>query len=1042
MSYNFATLSPIEFEALARDLVGREIGLRFEAFTEGRDGGIDGRYTASEDTIILQAKHYHKSGFNSLKSTMKKERSIIDKLEPTRYILVTSASLTSKNKSALQEIVGPSLIDVSDIFGPDDLNALLRKFSDIERAHPSLWRYSATVLKTLLHEAIEGEGRANSTAEPLSGKKNQQLSLKIASALRPIKVANMSAADRLDAIGRRVTWTKLAAGAYMPRQSATENVLSEIERWFAGFPIGRNIDFLPVFWIDGRSGDGKSVFILQVANLLISKHPNIITFHVSNPESLPEVLESFSNTAPLESTVLFIVDDIYKIVDLKRWEYEVSSILDHVSMRFLCITCGSTPLRENFSEKVLVTSVISMPCPSFSEDEIVELAQWFDKEPTYSDRSSSKILIERIIEMNGVESIGLFSHSFLSNLTQLGLGNAARLAIFMNMLDLPAPMCLIDGPDNRSQLYRLSKNDQNHFDVFDYNGIECFRIVHRKIAPILVDSWFKIRRDGESSVDILASIFLEILQRIGNNVNTGFLFDVLRSVVPSLRDEGYLNVKSSARFLQRLVSDNKLEPNLIWILHQTLIYELGCIQNSDQKVNSSFVNQTLELIEGESTSYYGIFSLAITILVSPIASSREKEIAIMYAKKLLSKSLAAEDASNFVAFLISHYGDEYKEEVVTWFDTIDVNTSSIRRYRYRNAFEAFFAHSADDDKVAEFAVRWFGGAVDNDGSHNILSALVSRIKNKKIYIDLAVMWIRKWGASRKTKHVLLAILPQQEYVENLDDIITWWVDRASNPSDCRDVLFRYLSTGSRSWDIVKRLTTKYVLYGDETRFTELIGLVVRQCEGRREIIGFGEDWLIYKEQFRLESQNLAIEILKNEPFNKVAVSFLKSMVTSESEASTKKAVWIAWIKADKTGAAFRFLARFIFDAEGRKIYKIDEYLIRSVFSNCITEFCEYICKFGNEKSGRQLLSLLDSISPESLAISVGPSLIGMHRDWPDFAKIELWAYIIRDPFMKADRCIRIFEHFWLGLDGAERNRLKEVIANRRDWSFEVGKLFL
>jgi hypothetical protein len=42
MSYDFASLSPADFEDLVRDLVNRELGVRFEAFAPGPDGGIMG----------------------------------------------------------------------------------------------------------------------------------------------------------------------------------------------------------------------------------------------------------------------------------------------------------------------------------------------------------------------------------------------------------------------------------------------------------------------------------------------------------------------------------------------------------------------------------------------------------------------------------------------------------------------------------------------------------------------------------------------------------------------------------------------------------------------------------------------------------------------------------------------------------------------------------------------------------------------------------------------------------------------------------------
>lgn len=47
MNYDFSSLSSSDFEDLARDLVGRETGLRFEAFSAGPDGGMDGRHACA-----------------------------------------------------------------------------------------------------------------------------------------------------------------------------------------------------------------------------------------------------------------------------------------------------------------------------------------------------------------------------------------------------------------------------------------------------------------------------------------------------------------------------------------------------------------------------------------------------------------------------------------------------------------------------------------------------------------------------------------------------------------------------------------------------------------------------------------------------------------------------------------------------------------------------------------------------------------------------------------------------------------------------------
>jgi hypothetical protein len=91
MPYGFGNLSPADFEDLARDLIGRELGV--EAFAAGPDRGMDGRHAKGGAKIILQAKHYAGSTYAALKSEIKRERSSIDRLAPTRYVLAASREL-------------------------------------------------------------------------------------------------------------------------------------------------------------------------------------------------------------------------------------------------------------------------------------------------------------------------------------------------------------------------------------------------------------------------------------------------------------------------------------------------------------------------------------------------------------------------------------------------------------------------------------------------------------------------------------------------------------------------------------------------------------------------------------------------------------------------------------------------------------------------------------------------------------------------------------------------------------------------------------
>ncbi|WP_242121640.1 restriction endonuclease [Aestuariivivens sediminicola] len=90
-NYNFQILSPYEFEMLSRDLLQLHLDTFLESFGEGQDDGIDLRCSKGE-YVVVQAKRY--KSFSSLLSNLKKEQIKVEKLNPERYILTTSHSLS------------------------------------------------------------------------------------------------------------------------------------------------------------------------------------------------------------------------------------------------------------------------------------------------------------------------------------------------------------------------------------------------------------------------------------------------------------------------------------------------------------------------------------------------------------------------------------------------------------------------------------------------------------------------------------------------------------------------------------------------------------------------------------------------------------------------------------------------------------------------------------------------------------------------------------------------------------------------------------
>ena len=153
--YNFQSLSSQDFEELTRDLLQAEWNVALEAFKTGRDGGIDLRYApAGDGTIIIQCKHFVGSGFRKLLAHLvADELGKIQRLKPSRYVLVTSVALSPDNKNEIVRALHPFVLRANDVVGAGDLEGLLSRHPAVETSNFKLWLTSTSVIERVLHNA-------------------------------------------------------------------------------------------------------------------------------------------------------------------------------------------------------------------------------------------------------------------------------------------------------------------------------------------------------------------------------------------------------------------------------------------------------------------------------------------------------------------------------------------------------------------------------------------------------------------------------------------------------------------------------------------------------------------------------------------------------------------------------------------------------------------------------------------------------------------------------------------------------------------------
>ncbi|MFJ8447071.1 restriction endonuclease [[Kitasatospora] papulosa] len=151
----YTDLSPHDFEVLVRDLLQAKLGVRMETFPQGRDGGVDVRlHRGGREELIVQCKHSPGKTYAQIKSNLESEAKKIGDRFKCKYMLVTSASLTRRNKEEIAQLFSGVQLSPEDIYGVNDLDNLLQLHPEVETRNFKLWITSSAVLEFLMHSEL------------------------------------------------------------------------------------------------------------------------------------------------------------------------------------------------------------------------------------------------------------------------------------------------------------------------------------------------------------------------------------------------------------------------------------------------------------------------------------------------------------------------------------------------------------------------------------------------------------------------------------------------------------------------------------------------------------------------------------------------------------------------------------------------------------------------------------------------------------------------------------------------------------------------
>lgn len=156
MDYRLENLSEDDFEQLVNVLCQKVLGTGTVAFTKGRDGGRDGRFSGTANNypsssnpwsgkFIIQAKHttdYQASCsdnpfFGNKTSIINGEianiKALTENGEVDNYLIFTNRKETESREKAVQYIKAETDLANVDIIGKDTIHSWLRQYDDIAK---------------------------------------------------------------------------------------------------------------------------------------------------------------------------------------------------------------------------------------------------------------------------------------------------------------------------------------------------------------------------------------------------------------------------------------------------------------------------------------------------------------------------------------------------------------------------------------------------------------------------------------------------------------------------------------------------------------------------------------------------------------------------------------------------------------------------------------------------------------------------------------------------------------------------------------------
>lgn len=376
---------------------------------------------------------------------------------------------------------------------------------------------------------------------------------------RPADIVAWTAADRAPEdvargrvlIGQQPGMRNLREGYFAPREALTQRLAARAAEWIDAQGAEEDDTLrLPLFWIGGRSGTGKSVMLLQLlARLHEQGHVSILL--PSSVRQLPAAIAWARELGGPGRRVLIGIDDPHAPADqgdaLGMWSKALDEL--HAARQSgeawaipLILCCGPTEQAEQLgAEMTDGVSVHIEALPDETPADIAELREWYrqrtGKEPPPVG-DDNVLLVQLFFEWRTKTGIGAFASRLQDRIRRRDpsgtLETALAHILAINRLYCGANRLAIEASLSDTMLDALDRLRANgHLEDDPSVGRPGLWLGHPHLAEAVYAHWFPPDRSKRQRVGHLKAAVLGALHHgTTPSGQTGPLWAISRAIGP------------------------------------------------------------------------------------------------------------------------------------------------------------------------------------------------------------------------------------------------------------------------------------------------------------------------------------------------------------------------------------------------------------------------------------------------------------------------------------------------------------------------------